>query len=72
MDFKLGQGYIVTPSLRMPVNSDPAMNSGNKPYRRSIISNFPDVVAKYIECGLGTKYELVQLKVAVTQSTTEG
>ena len=30
------------------------------------MSRFPDIVAEYIECGPGTKYDLVQLKVAVT------
>ena len=35
------------------------------------MSQFPDIVAEYIECGLGTKYDLVQLKVDVTQSVAE-
>ena len=36
------------------------------------MSQFPDAVAEYIECGPGTKYDLVQRKVAVTQSAAEG
>ena len=35
------------------------------------MSQFPDIVVEYIECGPGTKYDLVQLKVAVTQSAAE-
>ena len=36
------------------------------------MSRYPDIVAEYLECGPGTKYDLVKLKVAVTQSDAEG
>lgn len=35
------------------------------------MSQFPDIVADYIECGPGTKYDLVQLKIDVTQFAVE-
>ena len=57
--------------LRMLVDSGAAMNSGNRSYHRQIMSQFPDIVAEYIDCGPGTKYDLVQLKIAVTQSAAE-
>ena len=44
------------------------MNNKNLNYHRTVMSRLPDIVAEYIECGPGTKYDLVQLKVAVTQS----
>ena len=72
VDFKLGHeidGKAIL--LRMLVDSDAAMNSGNKHYHRQIMSQFPDIVAEYTECGPGTKYNLVQLKVVVTQSVAE-
>ena len=72
VDFALGQesgGNSI--HLRMLVDSGAAMNSGNKAYHRQIVSQFPDIVTEYIECGPGTKYDLVQLKVAVTQSAAE-
>ena len=70
--FNLGQDNIATPSLWMRVGSGTAINRGNLNYHRSIMSQFPDAVAEYIECGPGTKYDLVQRKVAVTQSAAEG
>ena len=48
------------------------MNSGNLSYHCGVMSWFPDIVAEYLECGPGTKNDLVKLKVAVTQSDAEG
>ena len=47
--------------LRMLVDSGAAMNSGNEAYHSQIMSQFLEI----------TKYDLVQLKVAATQSATE-
>ena len=55
----------------MLIDSGTAMNSDNKAYHRAIMSQFSDIVAGYIECGPGTKYDLVQLKIAVTQFAVE-
>ena len=67
VDFKLGHGVGGKAILlRMFIDPGVAMNSGNKHYHRQIMSQFPDIVVEYIECELGTKYDLVQLKVAVT------
>ena len=57
--------------LRMLVELGVAMNSGNKNYHHQIKSQFPDIVVEYIECGPGSKYNLVQLKVAATQPAVE-
>ena len=57
--------------LRILVDSGAAMNSDNKNYNHKIMSQFPDIEAEYIEWGPETKYDLVQLKVAVTQSAAE-
>jgi len=72
VDLKLGYGSTRTPSLRALVDSGAAMNSGNLSYHREAMSRYPDIVAEYLECGPGTKYDLVKLKVAATQSDTEG
>ena len=72
VDFELGhETGAKAILLRMLVDSGAAMNSGNKNYHRQIMSQFPDIVVEYIECGPGTKYDLVQLKVAVTQAAAE-
>ena len=57
--------------LHVLVDSGAAMNSGNKHYHRQIISQFPNIVAEYLECGPETKYDMVQLKFVVTQSAAE-
>ena len=72
VDFKLGHeigGKAIF--LRMLVDLGAAMNSDNKHSHRQIMSQFPDIVAEYSECEPGTKYDLVQLKVAVTQSAVK-
>ena len=56
----------------MLVDSGVAINIVNKPHHRSIISRFPNFVAEYIKYGSDTKYNQVQFKIAVTQSTLEG
>ena len=71
VDFHLGTGTCKTPCLRALVDSRAAMTSGNLDYHRTVMSRFPDIVAEYIECEPGTKYDMVQLKVAVTQSGAE-
>ena len=71
VDFQLGTGTYKTPCLRALVDSEAAMNSGNLDYHRTVMSRFLDIVAEYIEYWPGTKYDLVQLKVAVTQSGVE-
>ena len=35
------------------------------------MAKFLDIIEEYIECGPGTKYDLVHVKVAVTQSMAE-
>ena len=69
VDFRVGNGAHHSPSLYMLVDSGAAMNTGHLTYHRSVMAQFPDIIEEYIECGPGTKYDLVHLKVAVTQST---
>ena len=57
--------------LRMLVELGVDMNSGNTNNHHQIKSQFPDIVVEYIECGPGSKYNLVRLKVAVTQPAAE-
>ena len=72
VDFRLDQRICDLPSLLMLVDSGVAINIVNKPHHRSIISRFPNFVAEYIKYGSDTKYNQVQFKIAVTQSTLEG
>ena len=68
VDFQVGIGVHHSLSLRMLVDSGAAMNTGHLKYHRFIMAQFSDIIEEYIECGPGTKYDLVKLKVAVTQS----
>ena len=69
VDFRVGNGAHHSPSLCMLVDSVAAMNTGHLAYHHSVMAQFLDIVEEYIECGPGTKYDLVHLKVNVTQST---
>ena len=71
VDFQLGTCTRKTPCLRVLVDSRAAMNSGNLDYHRTVMSRSPDILAEYIDCEPGTKYDMVQLKVTVTQSGAE-
>ena len=55
--------------MRMIVDSGAAMNSGNKNYRRQAMHRYPDMVVEYLECGPGTKFDLVRLCVAVDSAS---
>ena len=55
VDFQLDSDAFKTPSLRALVDSGVAMNSGNLGYHWKVVSQFPDIVVEYIECGPGTK-----------------
>ena len=69
IDFRAGNGAHHSLSLCMLVDSGAAINTGHLAYHLSVMAQFPDIVEEYIECRPGTKYALVHLKVAVTQST---
>ena len=66
VNLKLGYDTTMTPSLHALVDSGAAMNIRNKYYHRRVMSQFPDIVAEYLECGPGTNYDLVKLKLPVT------
>ena len=55
--------------MRMLVDSGTAMNSGNKNYHRQAMHRYPDMAAEYLECGPGTKFDLVRLRVAVDSAS---
>ena len=69
VDFRVGNGAHHSLSLCMLVDSGTAMNTDHLAYHRSVMTQFPGIDEEYIECEPGTKDDLVQLKVAVTQST---
>ena len=59
--------------MRMLADSDAAMNSDNKRYHQQAMHRYPDIVAEYVECGPGTKFDIVRLRVAVdSASVTDG
>ena len=60
------------PYLHMLIYSGEAINSCNKDYHRHVVATFPYLVTEYLECEPGINYDLVQLKVVVTLSTTDG
>ena len=69
VDFRVGNGAHHSLSLCMLVDSGTAMNTDHLACHRSVMTQFPGIDEEYIECEPGTKDDLVQLKVAVTQST---
>jgi len=73
IDFCLGLKETQELRMRMLVDSGAAMNSGNKNYHRQAMHRYPDMVAEYLECGPGTKFDLVKLRVAVdSESILDG
>ena len=55
--------------MRMLADSDAAMNSDNKRYHQQAMHRYPDMVTEYLEYGPGTKFDLVQLRVAVDSAS---
>ena len=55
--------------MRMLVNSGAAMNNDNKRYHQQGMHRYPDIVTEYLECGPGTKFDLVRLRVAVASAS---
>ena len=47
--------------MRMLVDTGAAMNTGNLAYHQWVMSQCPSMVAEYLECGAGTKYDVGQL-----------
>ena len=55
--------------MRMFVDSGAAMNSGNKRYHQQAMHRYPDMVAEYLECGPGTKFDIIRLRVAIDSAS---
>ena len=55
--------------MRILVDSGTATNSGNKNYHRQAMHHYPNMVAECLECGPGTKFDLVRLRVAVDSAS---
>ena len=51
--------------MRMLVGTGAAMNTGNLDYHKWVMPQCPSMVAEYLECGTGTKYDVVQLLTAL-------
>ena len=51
--------------MSMLVDTGAAMNTGNKTYHQWVMSQCPSMAAEYIECGLNTDYDVVQILAAL-------
>ena len=69
IDFCLGMTESKELRMWMLVDSGAAMNSGNKNYHRQAMHRYPDMVAEYLKCGPGIKFDLVRLRVAVDSAS---
>ena len=47
------------------VDTGVAMNTGDKTYHQWVMSQYPSMVAEYIECSPNTDYDIVQILAAV-------
>ena len=65
IDFCLGMKESKELRMRILVESGTATNSGNKNYHRQAMHHYPNMVAECLECGPGTKFDFVRLRVAV-------
>ena len=54
----------------MLVDISATMNTGNKDHHTQVMSQCPNMVAEYIECGTNTEYEVVQLLTALDLKET--
>ena len=45
--------------MRMLLDTGAAMNSGNLTYHLGVMSQCPEMVGKFIQCGDGTEYDVV-------------
>ena len=55
--------------MRTLLDSGAVTNSGNKEYHQKAMHRCPDIVAEYLECGPGTTFDLVKLRVDVDSSS---
>ena len=69
VDFCLGKTESKELRMRMLADSDAAMNIDNKRYHQQAMHRYPDMVTEYLEYGPGTKFDLVQLRVAVDSAS---
>ena len=51
--------------MRMLLDTGAAMNSGSLTYHLWVMSQSPEMVAEFIQCGDGTGYDVVQLLAAL-------
>ena len=49
----------------MLLDNGDAMNSGNLTYNLLVMSQYPEMVDEFIQCGDGTRYDVVQLLAAL-------
>ena len=57
--------------MRILLDTDTAMNSGNLNYHIWVISQCPEMVGEFIQCGADTWYDVVQLMVVLDLDTTK-
>ena len=57
--------------IRMLLDTGSAMNSGNLNYHLWVMSQCLEIVGEFIQCGVDTWYEVVQLMAALDLNTTK-
>ena len=65
VSFLLGLTMEADNGMRMLVDTGVAMNSGYLDYHLWVMSQCPEMVAEFLQCGPDTDYDVVQLLAAL-------
>ena len=56
--------------MRIFVDTDDVITTGNKVYHQWVMTQYPNMVSEYLECGDNTEYDVVQLLAALDLTGT--